>query len=116
MLRNSREYIQGVYWFMAHDEAVPAKQREARSAWGLCKDEFTDNGGGPRTLYVRNGRRMVSDFVLTEAHVRKASPEPVKDSVVLIWCPPDLHHARRIAKDGRVWNEGAVFDESEEPD
>ncbi|HEY1068087.1 MAG TPA: FAD-dependent oxidoreductase, partial [Pirellulales bacterium] len=64
----------------------------------------------------RNGRRMVSDFVLTEAHVRKANPEPIADSVGLIWWPPDLHHARRIVKAGRVWNEGAVFDESAEPD
>ncbi len=59
---------------------------------------------------------MISDFVLTEAHVRKANPEPVIDSVGLIWWPPDLHHARRIVKDGRVWNEGAVFNESGEAD
>lgn len=116
MLRTSRDYIQGVYWFMAHDEAVPAKQREAWAAWGLCQDEFTDNDGWPRAFYVRNGRRMISDFVLTEAHVRKANPEPIEDSVGLIWWPPDLHHARRIARDGRVWNEGAVFDESQDVD
>ncbi len=116
MLRTSRDYIQGVYWFMAHDEAVPVKQREAWASWGLCKDEFTDNDGWPRAFYVRNGRRMVSDFVLTEAHVRKAKPEPIEDSVGLIWWPPDLHHARRIAKEGRVWNEGAVFDESKDVD
>lgn len=116
MLLTSRDYIQGVYWFMAHDEAVPAKQREAWAAWGLCQDEFTDNDGWPRAFYVRNGRRMVSDFVVAEAHVRKANPEPIEDSVGLIWWPPDLHHARRIARDGRVWNEGAVFDESQDAD
>ncbi len=59
---------------------------------------------------------MVSDFVLTEAHVRKADPQPIEDSVGLIWWPPDLHHARRIVKDGRVWSEGAVFDESTDAD
>jgi len=116
MLRECRDYIHGVYWFMAHDESVPEKQREQWAAWGLCKDEFTDNEGWPRAFYVRNGRRMVSDFVLTEAHVRKANPESINDSVGLIWWPPDLHHARRIAKDGRVWNEGAVFDESKNAD
>ena len=116
MLRVSRDYIQGVYWFMAHDEAVPEKQRETWAAWGLCQDEFTDNGGWPRSFYVRNGRRLVSDFVLTEGHLRKANPEPVEDSVGLIWWPPDLHHARRLAKEGRVWNEGAVFDESKDAD
>lgn len=116
LLHTSRDYIQGVYWFMANDPAVPENVRAVWAAWGLCRDEFADNGGWPRAFYVRNGRRMVSDFVLTEAHVRKANPQPVEDSVGLIWWPPDLHHARRIVKDGRVWNEGAVFQESKEAD
>lgn len=116
MRRKSRDYIQGVYWFMANDPSVPEAQRVAWKDWGLCQDEFTDNGGWPRVFYVRNGRRLVGDFVLTEAQVRKADPEPVEDSVGMIWWPPDLHHARRIVKDGRVWNEGAVFQEAKEPD
>lgn len=116
LLRASRDYIQGVYWFMAHDPAVPEAVRAQWAAWGRCRDEFTDNAGWPRTFYVRNGRRMISDFVLTEAHLRKANPVPVADPVGLIWWPPDLHHARRLVKDGRVWNEGAVFNASKEPD
>lgn len=116
MLRRSRDHIQGVYWFMANDPSVPGAQRAAWEDWGLCQDEFTDNGGWPRAFYVRNGRRLVGDFVLTEAHVRKSNPEPVEDSVGMIWWPPDLHHARRVVKDGRVWNEGAVFQEAKEPD
>ncbi len=116
LLRTSRDYIQGLYWFMANDPAVPENVRAQWAQWGLTKDEFTDNGGWPRAFYVRNGRRMVSDFVLTEAHVRKANPEPVADSVGLIWWPPDLHHARRLVKDSAVWNEGAVFNEAKETD
>lgn len=116
MLRMSREHIQGFYWFMANDPAVPEQLRAQWAAWGLCRDEFQDNGGWPRAFYVRNGRRMVNDFVLTEAHVHKAQPEPVADSVGMIWWPPDLHHARRLVKNGAVWNEGAVFDARGEPD
>ena len=116
MLRTSRDYIHGLYWFMAHDEAVPVPQREAWAAWGLCRDEFTDNDGWPRAFYVRNGRRMVGDFVLTEAPLRKVNPESVNESVGLIWWPPDFHSARCLVKDGRVWNEGAVFNVSKEPD
>mgnify|MGYP001627192238 CR=1 FL=1 len=116
MLRRSRDYIQGLYWFMAHEAAVPAQLREAWAAWGLCRDEFTDNGGWPRAFYVRNGRRMIGDFVLTEAHLRRANPEPVSDSVGLIWWPPDFHSARRLARGGRVWHEGAVFNVSKQPD
>lgn len=116
MVKASRDYIQGVYWFMVNDPAVPERIRKLWEGWGLCRDEFTDNGGWPRIFYVRNGRRMVSDFVLTEAHVRKENPSPVEDSVGLIWWPPDLHHARRLVKDGAVWNEGAVFDASKTAD
>jgi hypothetical protein len=116
LLRASRDYIQGVYWFMGHDPAVPETERKKWAAWGLCRDEFTDNGGWPRTFYVRNGRRMVSDFVLTEAHLRLIDPLPIADSVGLIWWPPDLHSARRLVKAGRVWNEGAVFNASAHPD
>lgn len=60
-------------------------------------------------FYVRNGRRMVSDFVLTELHGRKVDQSPVEDSVGLVWWPFDLHNARRIVKDGAAWNEGTVF-------
>ncbi len=116
MRRASRDYIQGVYWFMAHDPAVPEAIRSQWAAWGLCRDEFTDNEGWPRAFYVRNGRRMVSDFVLTEAHVRKKNQIPIDDSIGLIWWPPDLHHARRIVKAGSVWNEGAVFEETKDAD
>jgi hypothetical protein len=112
MLQASRDYIQGLYWYLAHAPEVPEATRQAWSAWRLPRDEFTDNGGWPRAFYVRNGRRLISDFVLTEAHLRKARPEPIVDAVGLIWWPPDLHHARCIAKDGAVRFEGAVFDSS----
>ncbi len=111
LLRASRDYIQGVYWFMANDPIVPEKLRAQWAQWGLCKDEFPDNGGWPRAFYVRNGRRMVSDHVVTEAEGRLETPRPVEDPIGLIWWPHDLHHARRIVKDGAVWNEGAVFNE-----
>lgn len=116
MLRTSRDYIQGLYWYLGNDPSVPEATRKAWKAWGLTKDEFTDNGGWPRAFYVRNGRRLVGDFVLTEAHLRKANPTPVENSVGLIWWPPDLHHARCIVRDGKVWYEGAVFDSSKNPD
>lgn len=105
LLRQSREYVQGLHWLLCNED-------KAWAEWGLCKDEFTDNGGWPRMFYVRNGRRMLSDFVMTEAHGRKQTPEPVPDPVGLVWWPHDLHNARRLVREGAVWNEGAVFDES----
>ncbi|OAM87268.1 FAD-dependent oxidoreductase [Termitidicoccus mucosus] len=116
MLRESREYIQGLYWFLANDPSAPQETRAAWSPWGLCKDEFTDNDGWPRAFYVRNGRRMVSDFVLTQNHGRKLDPLPVEDPVGLVWWPHDLHEARRLVRDGKVWLEGIVFDSSTDCD
>jgi hypothetical protein len=109
MLKDSLDYIKGLCWFLANDPAVPEKTRAIWSQWGTTKDEFTDNGGWPRTFYVRNGRRMVSDFVLIEQHGTKTNTLPVEDPVAMVWWPHDLHNARRIVKDGFAWNEGAVF-------
>ena len=114
LLHLSDEYVKGLYWFLANDADVPAKLRDGWSQWGLCRDEFTDNGGWPRIFYVRNGRRMVGDFVMTEAHGRMRDPAPVDDSVGLVWWPHDLHAARRMEKDGIVWDEGAVFNEKQD--
>lgn len=113
-----RDYTQGLIYFLSHDPAVPETVRAEWSQWGLCKDEFTDNGGWPRRLYVRAARRMISDYVVTEANVRKAAIGPVNpapevpDSIGLCWWPTDYHNARTVVHEGRVYNEGALHDKT----
>jgi len=75
-------------------------------SWGLCKDEFTDTGGWPNQLYIREARRMVSDYVMTESNCRRSLEVP--DPVGLAAYTMDSHNCRRIARDGRVENEGDV--------
>ncbi len=75
-------------------------------SWGLCKDEFQDTGGWPRQLYIREARRMVSDYVMTENNCRRSLPVP--DAVALAAYTMDSHNCRRIARGGRVENEGDV--------
>lgn len=55
------------------------------------------------------GHRQVSDYVITEYHVRKDNATPVTDAVVLAFWPPDVHHVRRIVRDGYAYNERFVF-------
>ena len=106
-----RRYQMGFHYFLANDPRVPEKVRLAYAEWGLAADEFTDNGNWPRQLYVREARRMVSDFVMTERHVRGLLPSP--RPVGMGSYSMDSHHVQRVVvRDaaGRavVRNEGDV--------
>jgi hypothetical protein len=104
-----RDFTFGLIWFLQNDPDVDTATRQKWEGWGLCRDEFTDNGHWPRRLYIRSARRMVSDYVITEHHTRRENEMRVEDPVAIAWWPPDLHHARRIVKDGCAYNEGFVF-------
>lgn len=107
-----RRFVAGLFWFLAHDPALPESLRAKWRGWGLCRDEFTDNGGWPRRLYVRDARRMVSDYVITEQHTRRVNAPVAGDPVAVAYWPTDTHHVRRIVRDGAVYNEGFVFDDN----
>ena len=101
----------GFYWTMANHPRVPEELRREFSEWGLAKDEFADSGNWPGQLYVREGRRMVSDFVETKNHLRRGIPVP--DPVGMGSYGMDSHNIQRyvaIDEDGRavVRNEGDV--------
>ncbi|HRJ09623.1 MAG TPA: FAD-dependent oxidoreductase [Prosthecobacter sp.] len=59
-------YNAGLLFFLANDEAVPARFREPASQWGWCKDEFTETGHLPPQLYVREARRMTGRHVYVQ--------------------------------------------------
>jgi hypothetical protein len=103
-------YQMGLYWFLANDEGVPHRYREAYSRWGLAGDEFADSGHWPHQLYVREARRMVSDYVLSE-HDTQHHRQP-DDAVGIGSYNMDSHNCQRIVRivDGvaRVLNEGDV--------
>jgi hypothetical protein len=107
VLAEHRDYQQGLLWFMQNDPRVPADVRTAMAPWGLCGDEFRDNGHWPREIYVREGRRMVSDFVMTERHLRGQVPTP--QSVGLGSYNMDSHNVRRyVDARGFARNEGNI--------
>jgi hypothetical protein len=99
-------YQQGMMWFLANDETLPERVRTFAQKFGLPKTEFTETGGWPHELYVREARRMVSDYVMTEKNCRgKDVPE---DSVGLASYSMDSHHIQRVLVNGVPKAEGCI--------
>jgi hypothetical protein len=99
-------YIQGLLTFLKTDERVPANVRADMAAWGLCRDEFQDTGGWPHAMYVREARRLVGEYIMSERTCRGV--EKPEDAVGLGAYNMDSHNCRRIVRDGKAYNEGDV--------
>jgi len=105
------DYQQGLMWTLANHPRIPANVRKEISRWGTCKDEFLDGvgDGWQSQLYVREARRMVGDYVMTEHECRgdRKAPRPVAMGAYTM----DSHHVRRrVTADGELLNEGDVQD------
>jgi hypothetical protein len=102
-----RAYTHGLLWTLANHPRVPEAVRREVGRWGLCRDEFRESGGWPPQLYVREARRMVSDYVMTQHDCEQRTN--VDDSVGMASFMMDSHHVQRyIDADGNVQNEGDV--------
>lgn len=106
-------YQQGMMWFLANDEEVPAPVRAFTRKFGLPQDQFVEAHGWPHELYVREGRRMVSDVVMTEHHC--SSTEVAEDSIGLASYTMDSHHTSRVLIDGIPYAEGCVEHRTPQP-
>jgi FAD-dependent oxidoreductase family protein len=100
------DYTRGFVYFLATSPRVPQHMRDEMQSWGPAADEFADTSNWPHQLYIREARRMVSDYVMTEHNCR--GKVKAEDPVGLAAYTMDSHNCRRIVKDGRVENEGDV--------
>jgi hypothetical protein len=104
--QDHKNYEQGFFYFLATDTRVPSSLRSAMQSWGPCRDEFTDNGGWPWVLYIREARRMVSDYVMTQSNVfsQVAVPDAIGEGGYFT----DSHYCERIVTNGAAVNEGTA--------
>ncbi len=102
-----RDYVAGFLYFLANDPQVPDRLQHELSNWGLAKDEFVDNENWPHQLYVREARRMVGEYVMTQKDIQTDLVKP--DSIGMGSYNSDSHNIQRIpTADGAVENEGDV--------
>jgi hypothetical protein len=107
IIKEHETYQKGLLYFLANDPRVPQDVHNQMQQWGLPKDEFQDNGNWSRQLYIREARRMIGQFVMTENELRKKKPTP--DSVGMGSYTIDSHNVQRyITPEGYVQNEGDI--------
>jgi hypothetical protein len=107
IIRDHELYQKGLMYFLQNDPRVPAEVQEKMREWGLPKDEFTDNGGWPHQLYIREARRMKGTYVMIEADAlgKTKVPQPIGMGSYTL----DSHNTQRyVTPDGFVQNEGDI--------
>lgn len=111
ILKEHLDYQRGLMWTLAYHPRVPERLRKVYSQWGTCKDEFGDGlgDGWQSQLYVREARRLVGDYVMTEHNCR--GTKSVSRPIAMGAYGMDSHHVRRhVTAEGFVRNEGNVED------
>ena len=102
-----RDYQQGLMWSLAYHPRIPEKVRNVVSKWGTCKDEYVREDGWQQQLYVREARRMISDYVMTQKDCEGF--EVANDPVGMGAYGMDSHQVQRyVDANGFVQNEGNV--------
>jgi len=107
IIKEHEDYQKGLLYFVANDPRVPRETQEEFQKWGLAKDEFTDNGNWPHQIYVREARRMIGKYVMTENELlqKKSTPESIGMGSYTI----DSHNIQRyVDENGHVQNEGDI--------
>lgn len=107
IIKEHEDYQKGLLYFVANDPRVPKETQEEFRNWGLAKDEFIDNGNWPHQIYVREARRMIGKYVMTENELLQKKPTP--ESVGMGSYTIDSHNIQRfVDKNGHVQNEGDI--------
>jgi hypothetical protein len=105
ILKEHITYQKGLLYFTSTDIRLPEWVREEMNSWGYSRDEFTDNGHWPYNIYIRESRRMIGEYVMTENDVLVKRPVP--DPIGMGSYTMDSHNVQRyVTPEGFVQNEG----------
>jgi hypothetical protein len=103
-----KDYALGKLWFLTNDTRVPERIRNEIKQYGLPKDEFKNNDNFPYQIYIREARRMVSDYVMTEHNVTRSIIAPQSVAVGTYWL--DSHVVSHFVDEkGLLWRDGAFW-------
>lgn len=107
IIKAHEDYQKGYLYFLQNDPSVPKDIQARMQQYGLPKDEFKDNGGWPHQLYIREARRMLGDFVMTEADA--LGKTNIKRPIGMGSYTLDSHNTQRyVTEDGVIQNEGDI--------
>jgi FAD dependent oxidoreductase len=106
IIRDHVDYSKGLLYFIGHDQRVPEHLRNEMLKWGYPKDEYIDNDHWSPQIYVRESRRMIGEYIMTEANC--TGKLTISDGIGLAAYTMDSHNCDRIVINGMVKNEGDV--------
>lgn len=110
IIQKHEHYTKSLLYFLGNDERVPEHLRKEMKKWGYPKDEYIKNKHFSPQIYVREARRMLGEYVMTQNHCE--GKEMVNDGIGMAAYTMDSHNCQRIVieKDGKmmVMNEGDV--------
>lgn len=106
IIKMHEDYTRGLLYFIGHDERVPKPLRDEMQMWGYPMDEYRDNDHWSHQLYIRESRRMVGAYVMTQHNCQ--GTRKVHDGVGMAAYTMDSHNCQRIVVNGQVKNEGNV--------
>lgn len=106
IFREHVDYTKGLLYFIGHDPRMPLHIRNQMLEWGYPKDEYMETQHWTPQLYIREARRMLGEYVMTQANCQEK--EVVNDGVGMAAYNMDSHNVQRIVYNGMVKNEGDV--------